>query len=134
MDLAAVLVFVMIGRAVHTDGLTVAGVASTAWPFVSGLVVGWFVVGVRRDDVTSLGGGLPVWISTVVLGMVLRVVSGQGTAFAFIVVALGFLGATMLGWRALLAGSRRLRPRRVRDGRRRTSVVGRHGAVSRLDE
>jgi len=35
--------------------------------------------------------------------MVLRVVSGQGTAAAFIVVALAFLGLFMLGWR-LCAG------------------------------
>jgi hypothetical protein len=31
----------------------------------------------------------------------LRVVSGQGTAFAFIVVALAFLGLFLLGWRLL---------------------------------
>ena len=31
--------------------------------------------------------------------MVLRVIAGQGTAFAFIVVALVFLGLFMLGWR-----------------------------------
>ena len=31
--------------------------------------------------------------------MLLRVVSGQGTAVAFIAVALIFLGVTMLGWR-----------------------------------
>jgi hypothetical protein len=39
----------------------------------------------------------------VVLGMVLRVVSGQGTAVAFIGVALAFLGLFLLGWR-LVAG------------------------------
>lgn len=110
MDVVAVLVFVGIGRAVHTDGLNVAGVASTAWPFLSGLAVGWFVVVARQNDGTSLVGGLPVWISTVALGMALRAISGQGIAFAFVMVALGFLGATMLGWRALLAGFRRLRP------------------------
>jgi hypothetical protein len=125
MDLVAVLVFVGIGRAVHTDGLTVAGLASTAWPFLSGLVAGWLVVVVRRNDVTSLGGGVPVWISTVALGMVLRVVAGQGTAVAFVVVALGFLGATMLGWRALLAGARRLRPSWARVPGGRTSVAPR---------
>jgi hypothetical protein len=36
--------------------------------------------------------------------MVLRVVAGQGTAVAFIIVALCFLGATMLGGR-MLAGA-----------------------------
>ena len=33
--------------------------------------------------------------------MVLRVVSGQGTAVAFIVVAVAFLGLFLLGWRVL---------------------------------
>ena len=33
--------------------------------------------------------------------MVFRVVSGQGTAFAFILVALAFLGLFLLGWRLL---------------------------------
>jgi hypothetical protein len=33
--------------------------------------------------------------------MVLRVVAGQGTAAAFIVVALAFLGLFLLGWRLL---------------------------------
>jgi hypothetical protein len=37
----------------------------------------------------------------VALGMILRVVSGQGTAVAFIVVALAFLGLFLLGWRLL---------------------------------
>ena len=46
------------------------------------------------------------WLGAVALGMVLRVVSGQGTAFAFIVVALAFLGLFLLGWR-MLAGLRR---------------------------
>ncbi len=111
-DLAAVLVFVGIGRAAHTDGVTVAGVATTAWPFVTGLAAGWLVLVVWQRAGTSLAGGLPVWIATVALGMVLRVASRQGIAVAFVLVALGFLGATMLGWRALLAGFRRLRPAR----------------------
>jgi hypothetical protein len=33
--------------------------------------------------------------------MILRVVAGQGTAAAFIVVALAFLGLFLLGWRVL---------------------------------
>lgn len=45
--------------------------------------------------------GVLVCVSTVALGMALRVVSGQGTAVAFVLVALGFLGAVMLGWRLL---------------------------------
>ena len=54
------------------------------------------------------------WLGAVALGMVLRVVSGQGTAFAFILVALAFLGLFLLGWRLLarLPGLRRSAPRR----------------------
>jgi hypothetical protein len=103
MDLAAVLVFVGIGRSVHAHGLSFAGLFSTAWPFVSGLGTGWLVVAHLRRDAAGGPAGLVVLISTVAVGMVLRVVSGQGTAPAFVGVALGFLGATMLGWRLGLA-------------------------------
>jgi hypothetical protein len=42
-----------------------------------------------------------VWLGTVAVGMILRVLAGQGTAFAFILVALAFLGLFQLGWRLL---------------------------------
>jgi hypothetical protein len=103
LDLVAVLVFVGIGRAAHAHGMAIAGLASTAWPFLSGLAAGWLVAAAGRRDGTSLSGGLVVWLATVALGMVLRVISGQGTAVAFVFVALGFLGLTMLGWRGLAA-------------------------------
>nr|MDQ2814603.1 DUF3054 domain-containing protein [Actinomycetota bacterium] len=44
LDCACVLVFVIIGRASHTQGDSVAGIASTAWPFLTGLAVGWLAV------------------------------------------------------------------------------------------
>jgi hypothetical protein len=49
------------------------------------------------------------WLGTVALGMALRVVSGQGTAVSFVIVALIFLGLFLLGWRLLarLAARRR---------------------------
>jgi Protein of unknown function (DUF3054) len=113
IDLAAVLLFVAIGRHVHAHGLSVSGMASTAWPFLSGLGAGWIAVAVSRRDATSVPGGLVVCVSTVALGMVLRVISGQGTAAAFVFVTLGFLAAVMLSWRLLLAhAQRRSRVRR----------------------
>jgi Protein of unknown function (DUF3054) len=39
------------------------------------------------------------------------VVSGQGTAFAFVLVALGFLGLFLLGWRLAAGLVTGLRPR-----------------------
>jgi DUF3054 family protein len=109
LDLVCVLVFVAIGRTVHDHGLKLAGIASTAWPFLSGLAVGWAVVVATRRGATSFAGGTLVCISTVAVGMVFRVVSGQGTAFAFVLVALGFLGLGMVGWRVVAAGFRRMR-------------------------
>jgi cobalamin biosynthesis protein CobD/CbiB len=105
-DAVAVLVFVGIGRAVHSHGTSVAGLASTAWPFLSGLVAGWLVASGLRRDAASVLGGLLVLISTVALGMALRVISDQGTALAFVVVATCFFGATMIGWRLLGAAVR----------------------------
>ncbi|MGC8510082.1 MAG: DUF3054 domain-containing protein [Acidimicrobiales bacterium] len=105
-DALAVLVFVAIGRHVHDHGVNVAGVASTSWPFLAGLAGGWLAV-VRRRTPTALATGVVAWLSCVAGGMALRVVSGQGIAVAFVFVALGFLGALMLGWRGLVGLSRR---------------------------
>ena len=51
--------------------------------------------------------GVGAWLGAAALGMVLRVVSGQGTALAFIVVALAFLGLFLFGWRLLARVLRR---------------------------
>jgi Protein of unknown function (DUF3054) len=100
-DLCCVAVFVVIGRASHAEGETLAGVARTLWPFVAGLTAGWVVTRAWRRPGTIVPVGVGVWLGTVGLGMVLRVVSGQGIAVAFVFVALAFLGLFMLGWRVL---------------------------------
>ena len=101
LDVACVLVFVIIGRASHTKGEGLAGIASTAWPFLAGLAVGWLAARGWRRPLAISPEGLAIWLCTVALGMILRVVSGQGTAVAFIVVALAFLALFLLGWRLL---------------------------------
>ncbi len=111
IDLLAVLVFVAIGRSVHDHGINAAGVASTAWPFAVGLSVGWLVITALGRNGTSLHDGVVIAVITVMIGMLLRIVAGQGIAFAFVLVALGFLGAFMLGWRAALGGLRHVRYR-----------------------
>jgi Protein of unknown function (DUF3054) len=103
-DLCCVGVFVVIGRASHTEGETVAGLAHTLWPFLTGLAAGWVVTRGWRRPRAILPTGTGVWLSTVALGMVLRVVSGQGIAVVFVFVALAFLGLFMLGWRVLARG------------------------------
>jgi peptidoglycan/LPS O-acetylase OafA/YrhL len=101
LDVAVVLVFVVIGRANHQDGDTVPGVASTAWPFLAGLGAGWLVARVWRRPAALVPSGIAAWLGAVAVGMVLRVVAGQGTAVSFIIVALCFLGLFLLGWRLL---------------------------------
>ena len=101
LDCCCVLLFVVIGRASHTKGESLAGIASTAWPFLAGLAAGWIAARTWRRPLLLWPGGVGAWLGTVALGMVLRVVAGQGTAFAFVVVALVFLGLFLLGWRAL---------------------------------
>jgi hypothetical protein len=45
-DCCCVLVFVVIGRASHTQGESLGGIASTAWPFLAGLAGGWLATAV----------------------------------------------------------------------------------------
>jgi hypothetical protein len=101
LDGVAVFVFVAIGRSVHRHGLDVGGIASTLWPFAVGLGCGWLVVLASRQNPTRPRQGAEIAVVTVAIGMVLRVISSQGTALAFILVALGFLGAAMLLWRVV---------------------------------
>jgi len=103
LDACCVLAFVAIGRANHHDGETLGGLASTAWPFLAGLAVGLLVTRAWRRPAAIVPAGLGVWLGTVAVGMLLRVVAGQGTAVAFIGVALAFLGLFLLGWRAVAA-------------------------------
>jgi Protein of unknown function (DUF3054) len=100
-DACCVAAFVVIGRASHAEGETLAGLARTAWPFLAGLAAGWLLTRAWRRPAAPAKTGVGVLLSTVALGMVLRVVSGQGTAVAFVFVALAFLGLFMLGWRVL---------------------------------
>jgi hypothetical protein len=100
-DACCVLLFVVIGRASHAKGETLGGIASTAWPFLAALALGWVASRGWRKPLALLPTGVTAWLVTVALGMAARAVSGQGTAAAFIIVALAFLGLFLLGWRML---------------------------------
>ena len=100
VDLLVVLVFAAVGRRNHGEADALTGIVTTAWPFVVGAIVGWIVLVVmKRLPGRSLTSGVIVWLTTVIVGMILRQVSGHGTAVAFVIVALAFNGACMLGWR-----------------------------------
>ncbi len=98
-DACCVLVFVVIGRANHHAGESLAGVAGTAWPFLAGLAAGEVVTRAWRRPAALAPAGVGVWAATVGLGQVLRIVAGQGTKPAFVAVSAVFLGLSLLGWR-----------------------------------
>ncbi|WP_438352715.1 DUF3054 domain-containing protein [Microbacterium sp. CJ88] len=112
LDLAVVVAFAATGRASH-DSDVLGGLWMTAWPFLVGLVGGWLIARAWRRPLTVIRTGIPVWLSTVVIGMLLRAVSGQGTAVAFIVVATLTLGLLLIGWRSVVALVVRARTRRA---------------------
>jgi hypothetical protein len=103
VDAVCVVAFCIIGRRSHAEGLTVAGVAETAWPFLTGTALGWLVIRGWRRPTSPTSTGLAVWLTTVVVGMALRKVSGQGTAISFVVVASLVTAALLLGWRGVVA-------------------------------
>jgi hypothetical protein len=106
-DVVCVLVFCTIGRRSHAEGITVGGVAATAWPFLTGTLVGWLVSRGWRKPTSLAPTGVAVWIGTVVVGMLLRKATSAVVAGSFIVVASTVTGLLLLGWRALVGLARR---------------------------
>ena len=97
--MVCVLVFCAVGRRSHAEGLTLAGVAETAWPFLTGTAVGWLLCRGWRRPIALVPTGVTVWIATVVVGMLLRKATGQGVAASFVVVATSVTALLLLGWR-----------------------------------
>lgn len=110
LDSALICLFAAIGRRSHAETGAPIGVVTTAWPFLTGMAAGWliYLLGLRRAPLSVLDG-IPVWLCTVTVGMVLRGLTHAGTAFSFMVVATLVLGAMLLGWRAV--ATRTLTPR-----------------------
>ena len=100
--------FVVIGRASHHGGEGLAGIVSTAWPFLAGLAVGEVATRAWRRPAALAPTGVGVWLATVAFGQALRVVSGQGTDPVFVGVSALFLGLFLTGWRLVAARSRRV--------------------------
>jgi hypothetical protein len=102
LDALLVVVFAAIGRRSHEHGLSAVGVLQTAGPFLCGAAAGWLLASTLTTlDTTSYAFGLVVVVSTVVIGMLLRLAIGAGTAWSFVAVATAVLTVMLLGWRVL---------------------------------
>ena len=103
LDVGSVVFFVAAGRRTHEQDPAIAGLIETAAPFLLGLLLAWIVARAWRSP-ESMRTGLVIWPLTVLFGMLLRnVVFDDGTALSFVIVAAGFLGLTLVGWRAVVA-------------------------------
>lgn len=104
LDAALICLFAAVGRRNHAESGALLAVVTTAWPFLAGMAAGWLFVLLAFGRVPlRVRDGIPVWLCTVVIGMLLRGLTHTGTAFSFIVVATLVLGTVLLGWRALAA-------------------------------
>lgn len=99
LDIAFVVVFAVIGRASHAESLDLAGIATTAWPFVVSVALGSVVASWRSWPWWVQG--VFVWVVALVGGMALRVAAGGSTAPGFVIVGGISLALFLIGWRAL---------------------------------
>jgi hypothetical protein len=100
-DVAVLVVFVLVGRRSHHEDAGLAGFFRVWWPFAAALGVAWLVTGLWRAPL-AWSRAVVAWLVTVGLGMVLRiVVEDREFKVAFTIVTLLFVGAGMLGWRAV---------------------------------
>jgi peptidoglycan/LPS O-acetylase OafA/YrhL len=100
-DAACIIAFCAIGRRSHAEGVTVAGVAQTAWPFLVGGAVGWLAGRGWRRPVAIAPTGIVVWVCTIAVGMLLRKANSGGVAVTFVAVASVVTAVLLLGWRGL---------------------------------
>ena len=112
LDVALITVFVLIGRRSHDEDSALLGFLTTLWPFLAGAAVGWIASLAWRAPLRLAPTGVVVWAAAVVVGMLLRIASGQGVQWSFVIVTTVVLGVFLAGWRALALLVRRLRSRR----------------------
>jgi len=104
LDAGAIVTFAVIGRMSHAEGVlghAGLGLAQTVWPFLVGAAIGWVLVKAWTKPCAWRPVGLAVWGTTLVGGMLLRVVSGQGVEVSFVIVAGVVLAAFLIGWRVI---------------------------------
>jgi hypothetical protein len=108
IDVVLIVVFALIGRLSHGEGLTPATLWITAYPFLAGWAIAYVTSGAWARPLALWPTGVLAWILTVFVGMMLRVATGQGVVdgnplpISFVIVATIVLGLFLVGWRAIV--------------------------------
>lgn len=120
VDLILVVLFTIVGHYTHSHNFDPQGLMTTAWPFVAALVIAWLLTGIWDRPIAPLATGTGVWAITVLVGLVLRGITGAGgepgtVPVSFMIVATTLNLITLVGWRiiatAVAGGSGRRRGR-----------------------
>jgi len=113
IDAALVVVFCVLGGLSHSLGEpdAVARIVFSIWPFLAALIVVHAVALATNVDASRVVPGTLVWLVTFGGGMALRALTGQGTAWAFVIVAAVTLAVFLIGWRLINVVVQRRRPR-----------------------
>jgi len=117
VDIVLIVAFALIGRSSHAEASSVVGAWTTAYPFLAGWAVGYLVSAAWQRPLRIWPTGLVVWVATVAVGMLLRVLTGQGDVagdplpLSFVIVATVVLGLFLVGWRAIVRPLVARRPR-----------------------
>ena len=95
-DWMCVLAMAIIGTNNHETDNGISGSLFVAAPFLIATTLSRVLLRATKKDESTVADGVTVVLFTVAIGMILR-------RTAFVMVATVFLGATMLGWRGLMA-------------------------------
>lgn len=105
-DIASILAFALLARIAHNSPelpLSFVGWLDTAWPFVTGIILGWILDLAKKWEPSHVApGGVAVWLVTVITG--LGIWGIRHSAFphwSFIIVASSMSALFLLGWRAI---------------------------------
>ena len=101
-----VLAFAAIGRSSHGEADSPVGILGTAWPFAVATSIGWLITLAGRRSAAlrkpyGLVRGFIILVSTVLLGMIMRLLAGGTAVWPFWIVAFVSLGILLLGWRLI---------------------------------
>lgn len=112
IDLVAIIVFTAIGRSSHAESFDVLGFMTTLWPFFAGSAIGWVLTRSWRSPTRIWPNGVLIWVNTIIFGMFLRALTGQGVQVSFVIVASIATGILLIGWRLVAHFAARARAKR----------------------